>query len=84
MTSLAWAVSFVLMLMIMGGTILGSVGMIERGQNKRSLEDEKTKRQGMENAWQLEHAKMAQLPAGTPPSTGIPAEVVFDLKDTYR
>lgn len=60
MDALAWAFAFVLMCVSLGGSAVGCVALSERGKNKRMIEVEKTKRTGMDNAWQLEHAKLAR------------------------
>lgn len=73
MDALAWAVSFVAMCATLGGSAVACVALAERGKNKRLVETEKTKRTGMENAWQLESAKLARGQIG--PAT----EVTFEL-----
>ena len=64
MDALAWAVAFILMCVTLGGSAVGCVFLVERGKNKRVVETEKTKRIGMENAWQLEQAKLTALGPG--------------------
>lgn len=58
MDALAWAIAFILMIAIGGGGAVGCVALAERGKNRRFLESEKTKRQGMDNAWNLEQQKL--------------------------
>ena len=78
--ALIWAVSFVLMCGFLGGGAVLSVRMVEQGKNMRQLESEKTQRQGMENAYMLEQAKLDArgLPAGT---THNDVRETFQLKD---
>lgn len=73
-TALIWGLAFVLMCAFLGGAALGSVVLIERGHSKRTAEEEKTKRIAMENAWQLESAKLLH----SQPALGTS----FDLKET--
>lgn len=74
MSAFAWAVAFVLMCVALGGSAITCVALSEHGKTKRLQEAEKTKRTGMENAWQLELAKVQahQLTAG-------PTEVTFEI-----
>lgn len=78
MTAFFWALAFVLMCGTLGGSAVACVALSERGKNKRLIEAEKTKRTGMDNAWQLEQAKlqMGQLNSG-------PTEVSFELKSSF-
>jgi len=81
MDALWWAVAFVLMVFIMGGSALGCVFMVERGKNARNLEREKSARLGMENAWSLEQAKLEIIKAG---GKALPSGAVqeFTLPET--
>ena len=64
MDALAWAVAFIFMCLGLGGSAVACVGLSERGKNKRMIEQEKTKRQGMENAWMIEQKKLEMLSEG--------------------
>ena len=77
MDTLAWAFAFILMCISLGGSAVACVALTERGKNKRMIEAEKTKRTGMDNAWQLEVAKIQQ---GQQLGSGF-TEVEFQLKD---
>lgn len=66
MDTLAWAVAFILMCLSLGGSAVLCVAISEHGKTKRLVELEKTKRTGMDNAWQLEHLKVMQGELGGP------------------
>ena len=70
MDIVAWAVAFVMMIALLGGSAVGCVGIIERGKNKRSHDREVTQRQGMDNAYHLEQEKLLALPPGERPQLG--------------
>lgn len=74
--ALIWGVSFVLMCFGLGGGAVMCVRMAEQGKNQRLAEVEKTKRQGMDNAWQLERERLLN---GQALGTGKVNEVSFDL-----
>lgn len=78
MDALIWAAAFVFMVLGLGGSAVLCVHMVEGGKNQRLGEIEKTKRQGMENAWQLEQAKLASPALGTGQPSKM-SEITFDL-----
>lgn len=78
LTALIWGVAFVLMMGFLGGSAVLCVRMVEQGKNMRALETEKTARQGMDNAWQLEQTKLT-LPQLETGNSRKPIEVSFRL-----
>jgi hypothetical protein len=74
--TLIWGISFVLMCFGLGGGAFLCVRTTEKGKNQRLAEVEKTKRQGMDNAWQLERERLLN---GQALGTGKVSEVSFDL-----
>jgi hypothetical protein len=76
--ALIWSGAFVLMVLGLGGSAVLCVHMVESGKNSRLNEVEKTKRQGMDNAWQLERERL-QSPALGPGSPKMGQGVTFDL-----
>lgn len=63
--ALIWAGCFIFMVLGLGGSAVLCVNKIESGKNQRLAEIEKTKRQGMDNAWQLEREKLQTPALGT-------------------
>ena len=74
--ALIWGLVFVASCFGLGGGAVLCVRMTEQGKNQRLLEVEKTKRQGMDNAWQLERERLMN---GQALGTGKVSEVSFDL-----
>ena len=80
MDALAWAIAFVLMVVGMGGSAVGCVALVERGKNKRAAEAERTKRIGMENAWNIEQKKLELMEGNVQrPELNKPTEVTWDV-----
>lgn len=73
--TLIWGLVFIFMSCGLGGSAVLCVRMTEQGKNQRLAEVEKTKRQGMDNAWQLEREKLQTPSLGN----GRPSTVTFDL-----
>lgn len=77
MDALIWAVAFVLMFVGGGGAAVLCVRHVEQGKNYRLTQVEKTKREGMQNAYQLEVQKLDQPALGT--GKDQPSVISFDL-----
>ena len=78
---LIWASAFIFICLVLGGSAALCVRMIEHGKTTRVQEHEKTVRQGMDNAWQLEQSKLTALPASTNGKPHTLTEVAFRLDE---
>lgn len=74
--ALIWGACFVFMTCGLGGAAVLCVRMVETGKNQRLAEVEKTKRQGMDNAWQLEREKLNTPALGPTKDANV---ISFDL-----